>query len=175
MSPTIDVHTHLFSALDIPLEGYLLSRRSERRIGRMIDPWISIFPMPQIFGYVARRARERCVTRRLDEDLKRGWFYTAVLWLYGKIAGQRFLDWEDALTSCPAVKATRLIETWPEVDLFGGGEPAASERLLPGRKLGLCAGNPAPERQSQSKKGRANLFLHRSAPSDLRIVAHYEP
>jgi predicted TIM-barrel fold metal-dependent hydrolase len=118
MPPTIDVHTHLFSALDIPLEGYLLSRRSERRIGRVIDPWTSVFPMPQLFGYVARRARERCVTRLLENEVKRGWFYTAVLWLYGKLAGQRFLDWEDALTSCSAVNANQLIETWPDVDLF---------------------------------------------------------
>jgi len=118
MSPTIDVHTHIFSALDIPLEGYLLSRRSERRLGRLIDPWISIFPMPQLFGYVARRARERCVTRRLENDVKRGWFYTAVLWLYGKLSNQRFLDWEDSLTGCSATNADRMIEAWPKVDLF---------------------------------------------------------
>lgn len=118
MSTTIDVHTHIFSALDIPLEGYLLSRRSERRVGRLIDPWISIFPMPQLFGYVARRARERCVTRRLDGDVRRGWFYTAVLWIYGKLSQQRFLEWEDSLSSCPAANAARLIETWPKVDLF---------------------------------------------------------
>jgi predicted TIM-barrel fold metal-dependent hydrolase len=118
MSPTIDVHTHLFSALDIPLEGYLLSRRSERRIGRMIDPWISVFPMPQLFGYVARRARERCVTRRLEDDVKRGWFYSAILWLYGKLAGQRFLDWEDSLTRYSGANADQLIATWPSVDLF---------------------------------------------------------
>lgn len=118
MSTTIDVHTHIFSALDIPLEGYLLSRRSERRIGRAIDPWISVFPMPQLFGYVARRARERCVTRRLDNDVKRGWFYTTLLWVYGKLSRQRFLDWEDSLTSSSAANADQLIESWPDVDLF---------------------------------------------------------
>ncbi len=118
MLPTIDVHTHIFSALDIPLEGYLLSRRSERRAGRLIDPWISIFPMPQLFGYVARRARERCVTRRLEDNVKRGWFYSAVLWLYGKLSGQRFIEWEESLTSCSATNGDRLIETWPETDLF---------------------------------------------------------
>ena len=118
MSPTIDVHTHIFSALDIPLEGYLLSRRSERRVGRLIDPWISIFPMPQLFGYVARRARERCVTRRLENDVDRGWFYTAVLWIYGRLSGQRFLEWEDSLSSWSAANADRLAETWPQTDLF---------------------------------------------------------
>ena len=118
MTPTIDVHTHIFSALDIPLEGYLLSRRSERRIGRAIDPWISIFPMPQLFVYVARRARERCVTRRFEDDVKRGWFYTALLWIYGKLSNQRFLDWEDSLTSCSVANADQLIETWPDVHLF---------------------------------------------------------
>jgi predicted TIM-barrel fold metal-dependent hydrolase len=118
MSPVIDVHTHVFSALDIPLEGYLLSRRSERRLGRLLDPWISIFPMPQLFAYVARRARERCVTRRLDENIKRGWFYTAALWTYGKLSGQRFLDWEDSLSSWAAANGNRLAATWPDVDLF---------------------------------------------------------
>lgn len=118
MQPTIDVHNHIFSALDIPLEGYLLSRRSERRIGRMIDPWISIFPMPQLFGYVARRARERCVTRQLDSEVNRGWFYAMVLWIYGKLSGQRFLEWEDSLSSCAAANSDRLIDTWPDVQLF---------------------------------------------------------
>ena len=118
MSPTIDIHTHIFSALDVPLEGYLLSRTSERRVGRLLDPWISIFPMPQLFGYVARRARERCVTRRLEDDTKRGWFYTTILWIYGKLSQQRFLEWEDSLSSCSAANGDRLIETWPGVDLF---------------------------------------------------------
>lgn len=30
-TPIIDVHTHIFNAADIPLEGYLLSRNSEKR------------------------------------------------------------------------------------------------------------------------------------------------
>ncbi len=118
MSPIIDVHTHIFSALDIPLEGYLLSRRSENRLARYLDPVLSVFPMPLLFAYVANRARERCVTRRLDKDTRRGWFYTLLLWTYGKLALQRFLDWEDSLSSCSATNADRLIETWPDVDLF---------------------------------------------------------
>ena len=117
-SPTIDVHTHIFSALDIPLEGYLLSRSSERQLGSFVDGLLSVFPMPQLFGYVAKRARERCVTRRLEEDQKRKKFYTFVLWLYGTLAGQRFLDWEDSLSSCAEVNANLMVETWPEVDLF---------------------------------------------------------
>jgi hypothetical protein len=31
MVPVIDVHTHLFNALDIPVEGYLISRRVEKK------------------------------------------------------------------------------------------------------------------------------------------------
>ena len=88
MPPIIDVHTHIFSALDIPLEGYLLSRTSEHRIGRLLDPWLSVFPMPQLYGYVAKRARERCIMRRIEDDPKRGWFYTFILWAYGKLALQ---------------------------------------------------------------------------------------
>jgi len=84
MSPIIDVHTHIFSALDIPIEGYLLSRHSEHRLGRLLDPLISVFPMPLLYRYVARRSRERCVTRRLGVD-QRGWFYTFILWAYGKL------------------------------------------------------------------------------------------
>ena len=118
MSPVIDVHTHIFSALDIPLEGYLLSRRSENPLGRVLDPALSVFPMPQLFAYVARRARERCVTRRLDPSTTRGWFYTTILWFYGTLALQRFLDWEDSLSSCVGTNAGSLVDTWPDVDLF---------------------------------------------------------
>jgi len=117
-SPIIDVHTHIFSALDIPLEGYLLSRQSERQLGVFLDPLMSVFPMPQLFGYVAKRARERCVTRRLDKDAKRGKFYTTMLWAYGTAAGQRFLDWEDSLSSCSEENADQLRKTWRDVDLF---------------------------------------------------------
>jgi predicted TIM-barrel fold metal-dependent hydrolase len=117
MPPIVDVHTHLFSALDIPLEGYLLSRKSENRVGRLLDPILSVFPMPLLFRYVASRARERCVTRRLGED-KRGWFYTWLLTLYSSLAFQRFLVWENSISSNPETNAGELIETWPEVDLF---------------------------------------------------------
>ena len=116
-SPIIDVHTHIFSALDIPLEGYLNSRRSENRVGRYLDPILSVFPMPLLFEYVANRAREECITRRLGKQ-KRWWFYNLLLWTYGALAAQRFLDWEDSLSSCEAVNADKLVETWPEVDLF---------------------------------------------------------
>ena len=117
-SPIIDIHTHIFSALDIPLEGYLLSRRSERQLPALFDLMISIFPMPQLFGYVAKRARERCVTRQLDPDTKRGRFYTLMLWFYGVVADQKFLDWEDSLSSCSEMNAKLLAETWRDVDLF---------------------------------------------------------
>jgi len=79
---------------------------------------MSVFPMPQLFGYVAKRARERCVTRRLDKDAKRGKFYTTMLWAYGTAAGQRFLDWEDSLSSCSEENADQLRKTWRDVDLF---------------------------------------------------------
>jgi predicted TIM-barrel fold metal-dependent hydrolase len=117
-SPIIDVHTHIFSALDIPLEGYLLSRRSERQLFPLFDLMISVFPMPQLFGYVAKRARERCVTRQLDPDTKRGRIYTFMLWFYGVLANQEFLDWEDSLSSCSETNAKLLTETWQDVDLF---------------------------------------------------------
>ena len=107
-SPIIDVHTHIFSALDIPLEGYLLSRRSERQLFPLFDLMISVFPMPQLFGYVAKRARERCVTRQLDPDTKRGRIYTFMLWFYGVLANQEFLDWEDSLSSGSETNAKLL-------------------------------------------------------------------
>ena len=31
MNPVIDCHVHLFNAMDIPVEGYLRSRRSEKQ------------------------------------------------------------------------------------------------------------------------------------------------
>jgi len=74
--------------------------------------------MPQLYGYVAKRARERCIMRRIEEEPKRGWFYTFILWAYGKLALQRFLDWEDALSSCAEINAEVLTRTWSDVDLF---------------------------------------------------------
>ncbi|MBN1400621.1 MAG: hypothetical protein JXA74_07275, partial [Anaerolineae bacterium] len=59
MTPVIDVHTHLFSALDIPIEGYLSSRRhGERLLGSIF--W-QVFPGPRLVHYLAERLREECV------------------------------------------------------------------------------------------------------------------
>jgi hypothetical protein len=83
MKPIIDIHVHLFNAVDIPLEGYLRSRRSEKR--KLLDlEYIAAFiPGPHIFTYLAERMRERCITRELKIGEK-GCIYSFLLWLYGK-------------------------------------------------------------------------------------------
>ena len=73
MAPIIDVHTHIFNAMDIPVEGYLQSRRSERK-GSTIEYFINFFPGPQVYTYLAERMRERCVTRKLGAG-ETGWIY----------------------------------------------------------------------------------------------------
>lgn len=60
-TPIVDIHVHVFNALDIPIEGYLRSRWSER-MTRSIEYYARFF-LPQMFGYLTDRMRERCHLR----------------------------------------------------------------------------------------------------------------
>ena len=81
MAPIIDIHTHLFNALDIPLEGYLTSRRIEKK--RPCDAqYITNFLCPHVFHYLADRMRDRYITRQLNDGTK-GWYYRLLLLIFG--------------------------------------------------------------------------------------------
>ncbi|NQT23916.1 amidohydrolase family protein [candidate division KSB1 bacterium] len=117
MAPIIDIHTHLFSALDIPIEGYLRSRRSEKSTLSNPEYIANFFPGPQIFKYLADRMRERVITRQIKKD-KLGPFYKFLLCVFEKIMEQHIREWEDSLTKTLARNASDLQKIWPKVDLY---------------------------------------------------------
>ncbi|MBN1780364.1 amidohydrolase family protein [bacterium] len=117
MHPVIDMHVHVFNALDIPMEGYLRSRRIERKRPCDLEYIINFFPGPQVFNYLVDRMRDRCVTRQLGGG-SRGWFYSMLLKMFGSYMGQDLESWEIPLTQTHAVNARSLADTWKEVDLF---------------------------------------------------------
>ncbi len=116
MTPIIDVHTHIFNAMDIPVDGYLQSRRSERR-GFTIEYLINFFPGPQIYAYLANRMRERCITRKLDAG-EMGWIYRQLLRLFGWATKEKMKDWEESLTKDVETIAKDLVKTWEDIDLY---------------------------------------------------------
>jgi hypothetical protein len=116
MAPVIDVHTHLFSALDIPLEGYLVSRRIEKKRPFELEYLIN-FLGPHIFNYLADRMRDRSVTRQLGGG-KKGVYYSWLLNCFGSYMGQDLKTWEEALTETIRNNAKDLSTVWENVDLF---------------------------------------------------------
>ncbi|MBN2102409.1 amidohydrolase family protein [bacterium] len=116
MAPIIDMHTHLFNALDIPMEGYLISRRIERKRPCDLEYIINFFG-PHMFHYLTERMRDRCVTRQLGGG-KIGWYYSMLLCTFGWYMGQDMKSWESALTQTVRHNAADLMETWDNVDLF---------------------------------------------------------
>lgn len=117
MTPVIDVHVHLFNALDLPMEGYLRSRRIEKRRPCDLEYIINFFPGPQTFYYLVDRMRDRCITRQLGRGRK-GWFYRLLLAGFGKYMGQELNTWEDSLSKTVKKNAMDLTETWSDIDLF---------------------------------------------------------
>jgi len=116
MAPIIDIHTHLFNALDIPMEGYLISRRIERRRPCDLEYIINFFG-PHVFHYLTDRMRDRCVTRQLGDN-QIGWYYSMLLCIFGWYMGQDMKSWEDALSQTVQKNAEDLKRTWDQVDLF---------------------------------------------------------
>ena len=116
MAPIIDVHAHIFNAMDIPVDGYLQSRRSERK-GSTIEYFVNFFPGPQIYTYLAERMRERCVTRKLGVG-ETGWIYRQLLKLFGMATKEKLKDWEESLTKDVETIASDLVHTWEDIDLY---------------------------------------------------------
>lgn len=113
MTPIIDVHTHIFSALDIPLEGYLRSRRSERKVVEQILSFLG----PLFFPYLANGMRERCITRKLGQG-KKGFLYTLIVGLAKVLLREQYYDWEDTLSKEVKAIASEMVDTYKGTDLF---------------------------------------------------------
>jgi predicted TIM-barrel fold metal-dependent hydrolase len=128
-TPVIDVHVHLFNALDIPLEGYLRSR----------SPDFVNFFLPYLFTYLTNCMRDRCVWRQqidqydeileildseeerealkeyarppIDESESQKLIYSVLLKLFSLGSGQRLDHWEDSLTRDTERLADDLVDT----------------------------------------------------------------
>lgn len=117
MKPVIDAHVHLFSGIDIPLEGYLLSRWREQRRLKNLEYFVQFFPGPHLFRYLTNRLRERVVLKELGED-KRGFFYKKLLKAFGFVVKDDLCSWEESMTDTLEKNAANLVKLWPDVDLF---------------------------------------------------------
>jgi predicted TIM-barrel fold metal-dependent hydrolase len=137
-TPVVDVHVHLFNALDIPLEGYLRSR----------SPDFVNFFLPYLFTYLTNCMRDRCVWRQqieqyeeileiltseeekealkeyarapIDESESQKLIYMVLLKLFSLGSGQRLDHWEDSLTRDTERLADDLVDIeWARrVDLY---------------------------------------------------------
>ena len=117
MVPVIDIHTHLFNALDIPVEGYLISRRVEKKRPCDLEYIIHFFPGMHVFHYLVDRMRDRCMIRQMHDETQ-GWYYKLLLWVFGRYMRQDLKEWEDSLTKTVVANARDLTRLWPQTDLF---------------------------------------------------------
>lgn len=117
MKSIIDIHTHIFNATDIPIEGYLNSRRSEKLKFLNLEYLLDFFASPILFAYIARRMRERCITRVLKKG-RTGKIYSIILKLLGLGIRQQLTEWEDSLSKNAQDNANDLVNIWKEIDLY---------------------------------------------------------
>ncbi len=96
MKPIIDVHAHVFRGRDIPLKGYLLSRRYEE--------WYIRLLAPILFSVIAR-----CIRREEKSPILCG----LVLELVYKYLGQGYRRWAAILSKKEVAEiAQELVETF---------------------------------------------------------------
>ncbi len=109
MKPVIDVHTHIFSAKDIPLKGYLLSRKYEgiiiKNLSKVVIPWIA-----------------RCIRNKKENDKK---FFSRLkcrlmMEIVKTVMGKGYVKWGDTLSKDVVIIAKKMIETYSDdgTDLF---------------------------------------------------------
>jgi hypothetical protein len=106
MKPVIDVHAHIFNARDIPLKGYLLSRKYEG---------IVQYAAPILIPIVAR-----CIRRRLNPEKKNRWLCTLAIQTAYAIMGKQYGEWGDTLSKKVADITIQMMDTFEKdgIDLF---------------------------------------------------------
>lgn len=83
MSPVIDVHAHVFRGKDIPLKGYLQSRRYDQWYIRLVIPFLAFI--------ISTCIRKQTAGRR-------GWICRLVLQIVYKYMGDGYKRWVDILS-----------------------------------------------------------------------------
>jgi len=110
MKPIIDVHSHIFNAKDIPLKGYLLSRKFDG---------ITQYLAPVLVRLVAKCIRDRIDNNNI-EGLNRGLACVAALAAVYKITGKQYKKWVDTLSKEVEEITKELIDTFSadNIDLY---------------------------------------------------------
>ena len=98
MKPVIDIHAHIFNAMDIPLKGYLQSRNYEG---------IVKFFAPVLIPVVAR-----CIRRRLDPKKKTKFLCQIAIAVAYAIMGRQYGEWGDTLSKKVVDITIQLIDTY---------------------------------------------------------------
>jgi len=104
MIPVIDVHAHIFSARDIPLKGYLKSRKytkfRERLFGPLIIPMIA-----------------KCLRKWMRPQMRKPLFCKPVLWFAYKAMGKQYRHWASTLAKNVPEIADELVDTFEKDDI----------------------------------------------------------
>jgi predicted TIM-barrel fold metal-dependent hydrolase len=105
MKPIIDVHEHIFRGRDIPVKGYLYSRRYTGLAACLAR----LLRLPSVLA--------RCV-RRSQRRVRPGWVCRLLVWFAGAVQGEDYRTWGRIL-SLGDVKdvADCLLETFKKIDL----------------------------------------------------------
>ena len=116
MNPlVIDVHAHIFNALDIPIEGYLRSRRAGNT---GIEKWLHPFVGPILFPYVADGMRDKCAAGEVQRPPEKDPAYGLSVRLLDSANADRLRSWEATLTRSVDQIVDEMLETYPKIDLF---------------------------------------------------------
>ena len=104
MKPIIDVHAHIFSAKDIPLRGYLLSRKSKTFMEKCLGPIL----IPSIAKCIRRREHPRRFICKL------------ALTIVYAIMGKQYRKWADTLSKQVVDIASEMVDTFQKdgIDLY---------------------------------------------------------
>jgi predicted TIM-barrel fold metal-dependent hydrolase len=114
MKPIIDIHAHIFNAMDIPLKGYLLSRRDKKGLeGIMI---------PVLGGRLAaclRRKLKPQESKNIFDDIKTIACNATMEFVYAFL-GEAYRSWAETLSKEVIDITSELVETFEkdEINLY---------------------------------------------------------
>jgi len=100
MPPIIDAHTHIFCARDIPLKGYLLSRKYKKGLN-----WLCRLLIPRIAKIIRK---ESTLERSSGQKIKRN----PMMGIVGLLFGKEYLEWADTLSKDIERITSDLLETF---------------------------------------------------------------
>ncbi|HEX7342907.1 MAG TPA: amidohydrolase family protein [bacterium] len=109
MSLIIDVHTHIFGAKEIPLEGYLRSRKAKN----FFEKWRNKALSPLV---------AKCIRREVGQEktLLSGIGCSAVMWAVYAAMGEAYRGWAETLSKQVPEIVEEMLKTYVEdkIDLF---------------------------------------------------------